>query len=395
MKRLMTALTIMVALFLSLPANATDRKVGDSIAEGSGATSIATSWANQVAGLLGTTIVDVAHGGDMVPDAVAKMFAQNVVAGDRTWIYLRTNDQRVYGVNAAKQAYSDNGLRALLVWYATGTKTKAINGGAESGSSWTNTVIHGVGRRATTVGDSKTFTVSAGATVAYLSALSATGSGCSYHVKKNGALIGTYASDTPGAATYNGYHYNNRLHRITGVTGGDAITYEMAAPSYCYIEWFADNNQSVKPKVFVGTTIKASPAAGCGYSQWGGSLANVQSYNASLTTIVSELQADGLDITLMDFYSALNDSITQPGGDLHAGSPCDGIHPTQSGHDKMRDVAWAAYQGGGGTPPPPTITYSSAGAFKRLSNGTHDGTFWIDGGGGCPGSTCKQLSIVP
>lgn len=370
--------------------SAADRVVGDSIAEGSGANSPAwtNGWAGQLGAALSTTMIDVAHGGDMVADGIAKMFAHNVAAGDRTFIYVRTNDQRIYGVNAAKQEYSDNALRAMLVWYGTGAKTKAINGGAESGSSWTNTAIHGVGRRATTVGDAKTFTVSTGATVAYLSALSATGAGCSYHVKKNGTLIGTYNSDTSGTVTYNGYNYSNRLHRIAGVTGGDQIRFEMATPSYCYIEWFADNNQAIKPKVFVGNVIRAAP----GYS-WGGSQANVQSYNAALATMVSELQSDGLDIVLVDLYSVVNDSTNATTGHLH---PNDGLHPSQLGHTVMKDAYLAAVNGGTPPPPPPpTITFSSAPTMKRLNNGAHDGTFWIDGGNGCPHATCRQLSIVP
>lgn len=385
--RLLLAAALLAAGISSAPA--VDRVVGDSIAEGSGANSPAwtNGWAGQLGAMLSTTMVDVAHGGDMVADGVSKMFAHNVGAGDRTFIYVRTNDQRIYGVNAAKQDYSDNGLRAMLVWYGTGAKTKAINGGAESGSSWTNTAIHGVGRRATTVGDSKTFTVSNGATVAYLSALSQAGSGCSYNLKKNGALIGTYNSETPGTVTYNGYNYNNRLHRITGVTGGDQITYEMAAPSYCYIEWFSDNNQAIKPIVVVGNVIKAAP----GYS-WGGSLANVQSYNAALATMVAELQSDGLNIILADVYSALNDSTNPSTGHLHS----DGLHPSQLGHNVMAQVYHAALTGGAPPPPPPpTYTFDAASTFRRKTGGTLDGTFWIDGGGGCPGTTCKQISIVP
>lgn len=376
-------------LLFAFPAIAADRSFGDSITDGTGADSPQTTngYIPKLAALLGTTITNLAHGGDMQPDQTNEVYSVNVAAGDRSVIMLGVNDQRIYGVNSTKRGYFRDGMRNHIAWLALGTKKKARDVAGETGS-WDNTQLYGIGRHTTANGATKSFTNTG--TVAYLSMLvHDNGGGCLYNLKKNGTLIGSYDGNTTGSNTYLGYPYTERLHRITGVVNGDVIAFEKTGGPHCYVEWFADNNQTIKPKVYVGNVIKAAPS----YS-WGGSLANVQAYNTDIAQLVSELGSDGLDVTLVDAYSALNDST-----DLH---PADGLHPSQAGHDKLAQVFYNAMAtvppptcppGQTGTPPncvtpPPTLTFQTVPVYRRLNNGTPDGTFWID-----DGTSRKQIQV--
>lgn len=383
---------LILAVFLTLisgVAFAADRSFGDSITDGAGSNDPKTvnGYIPKLGVLLGTTITNFAHGGDMQPDQTNEVYSVSPAAGDRSIVFLGVNDQRIYGVNNTKRAYYRDGLRNHLVWLATGTRTLARTATAETGS-WDNTQLYGIGRHTTAVGATKSFTNTG--SVAYLSVLAHdNGANCTYDLKRNGSLIGSFDGNTPGSTTYNGYPYTERLHRITGVVNGDVISFTKTGGTHCYVEWFADNNQVVKPKVYVGNIIRPYPS----YS-WGGSLANIQAYNADIAQIVSELQADGLDITPVDLFSALNDST-----DLN---PADGLHPSQQGHDKIAQTFYNAMIGGPppscppgqiGTPPncttpPPTLTFTMAPVYRRLNNGVPDGTFWID-----DGAARKQLVV--
>jgi len=295
----------------------TYRCFGDSITE---ATYLpdAQRWRTILGTQLGVSITNYAHGGDMVGDQANEVYAFNPVAGDVALVSLGVNDQRIYGVDTTKQAYYRDGMRAYLSWLALGTKTKAVSGGVTSGSSWTNTGLYGIGKRATTNGDSITFTCTG--SVAYLALLLHDGA-CTYSLKKNGVLLADFDGSTPGCTTYNNYPYTERGHRITGLVAGDTITVTKTGGSYMYVQWFGDNNQTVKPRVFVGNIIRPKTY------QWGGSLANIQSYNADLAQIVTDLRADGLDVTLVDLYSALD-----PETDI---DPADNLHANAAGHAKI------------------------------------------------------------
>lgn len=362
----------------------TYRVFGDSIAEGSGATSPATTgWAAQLASSLSLTYNEFAYGGDMAGDITRRgLYSQTMAAGDISAVYVGTNDQRFYGNdNPTKMGYYIESLRNALVWLATTSKIKAMDIGGETGS-WGNTALHGIGRSTTSAGSTKTFTNTG--TVAYLTVIGVdNGYGGSFEILKNGTSIGTFSSQAPGCSTIPQppgkptYPYTAKNIRIPNLTPGDTITYRHIS-GYGYVEWFADNNQAVKPRVLVGNIIRAA----AGY-QWGGSDANVAAYNAALASMVAELVADGLDIVLVDVHAALNNTT-----DLH---PADGLHPSQQGHDKMAAAYIDAAQGEQEPPPPPPAeTFETAPVYRRKINGVQDGTFWID-----DGAERKQITTVP
>ena len=353
---------------------------GDSLTDGSGADApIHTNgYAWKLATRLGLPLTNFAHGGDMVPDQVGRAYSIRPAADDLFTIMLGVNDERIYGVDATKQGYFRDGLRALVTWLALGQRTLAVNGGVETGNSWTNTALYGIGRRATAVGDSKIFTNTG--SVAYLSMIIAPSTLCTYTLTKDGSVIGSFDANAPGVTSYNGWPYSERLHRIVGLVPGDQIGITMTGGSYCYVEWFGDNNQAGKPRVFVGNVVRQVSGGPQGYAMWGGSDANVAAYNVDVAQTVVDLHADGLDVTLVDVWSVVNTT-------TDIWQPVDGIHPTQSGHNKMADTFYNAIMGAG-PPPGDSFTFTLAPVYRRLNNGTTDGTFWID-----DGASRKQLPV--
>jgi len=316
----------------------------------------------------------------MAADIVRRnLYDQTMAEGDLSVIQVGTNDQRWYGSNPTKKGYTLDGLRNVIVWLATSTKTKARDVGGETGS-WSNTVILGIGRTTSQAGATKTF-VSTG-TVAYLSILCSDNNvGATYEILKNGISIGTFTSNATGVTTYNGWPYVDRLHRITGLTPGDTITAKNLGGNF-YVQWFADNNQIVKPKVFFANIIRKTSAA---YAQWGGSDENVVDYNAGYTALESELKGDGLDVTMVDVHSALNNSTDPITGHLH---PADGVHPSNLGHSVEKDVFYAKITGQ--QQPQGQQTFQAAPIYRRLIDGVPDGTYWID-----DGEARRQITIAP
>ncbi|HET6890485.1 MAG TPA: SGNH/GDSL hydrolase family protein [Pyrinomonadaceae bacterium] len=340
----------------------TYRAFGDSITDGTGASGEASKWRNVLGTALGVSITSFAHGGDMVGDQTNEVYSVQPVAGDVSLISLGVNDQRIYGANTVKQAYFRDGLRNHIAWLALGSKQTARSVGGEAGV-WSNTGILGIGRASTSVGSTKTFTLEG--TAVYVSLILADSAGANgpYEISIDGGSPQSFNSNAPGVTSYNGYPYNERLHRFAGLSSGThTLQVKMTGPSNLYVQWAAGNAQTVKPKVFVGNVIKAN-----GY-QWGGSEANVLAYNVDIAAVVAELAADGLDVTLVDLCSVVN-----PASDLH---PADGLHPADSGHAKIAEAFRLAITGQQSPPEEPPITYQTATLLKGS-----DGVFYVDVGG--------------
>lgn len=351
---------------LSLSAGAQSISVfGDSQTEATYTASV-NRWRSILATNLGQTITSYAHGGDQVGDQLPFVVARPAPgASDTSIIFLGTNHQK-QGVNATKQGYFKDGLRSLILHRALATKQAAASVAGETGT-WAGTGLwSSFGRASSAVTSTKTFTVSG--TTVYLSMLivdTAGGAG-SYEVRIDGGTAQSFNSTAAGITSPNGYPYSERAHRWSGLSSGThTIEVKMTGASNLYVQWAGSNDQTVKPKVYVANIprMSSSTAPGMGYAAWGGSTPNVQSYNADIAAVVAELVADGLDVTLVDIYSAVNDTT-----DLHT---ADGLHLSDAGHVK---VAAAFLTAMGGSAPPPTVTYSP------LYKGS-DGLYYTDNAG--------------
>jgi len=354
-KKTMMRFLCFVALWKGLiaPALATDRSFGDSLTNTDGQR--VTCYLSELNSELSTTFNNFAVPGSMVGDQTPVVLGINVAAGDRSTIMLGANDERHYGVDSTKQSYYRDGLRNLIGWLALAKKQTARSAGGETGP-WRNTQIQGIGRTTSTVGASKTFTVSG--TTVYVAVILADSAGNSapYSIGIDGVTQGDYSSSAPGVTSIGApapYAYTDRLHRFAGLAAGNhTITLTQTGTGNLSIEWAAGNTQTVFPHVFVGNVIRQADASDFGYSKWGGNDANVASYNADIARLVSEFRSDGLAVSLIDVHSALNNTT-----DLSL----DGLHPVQSGQDKIAAAFYAAMAEEG--------TFASVPIYRRLVNG--------------------------
>jgi hypothetical protein len=340
---------------LNASASATDRSFGDSLTNTDGQP--VACYVSKLNSELETTFNNFAVPGSMVGDQTPVVLGIHVAAGDRSTIMLGANDERHYGVDSMKQSYYRDGLRNLIGWLALAGKQTARSVDSETGP-WSNTRIQGIGRVTSTIGASKTFTVSGTtvyAAVTLADSAGSAGNNATYSISIDGVLQGNYASSAPGMISIGAptpYAYADRLHRFAGLPAGNhTITVTQTGAGNLAVEWAAGNAQTAFPQVFVGNIIRQADASGSGYSMWGGSDANVASYNADVARIVSDFRNDGLAVTLVDVHSALNNT-----ADLSR----DGLHPVQSGQDKIAEAFLSAMTAG--------TTVASAPIYQRLIN---------------------------
>lgn len=333
-------------------ASATDRSFGDSLTNTDGQP--VACYVSALNNELETTFNNFAVPGSMVGDQTQAVLGIDVAAGDRSTIMLGANDERHYGVDSMKQSYYRDGLRNLIGWLALASKQTARSVGDETGP-WSNTQIQGIGRATSTVGASKTFTVSGTTVYAVVILADNAGNNAPYSIRIDGVVQGNYASSAPGMTSIGAptpYAYVDRLHRFAGLAAGNhTITVTQTGAGNLAVEWAAGNAQTAFPQVFVGNIIRQANASGSGYSKWGGSDANVASYNADVAQVVSDFRNDGLAVTLVDVHSALNNK-----ADLSR----DGLHPVQSGQDKIAEAFLSAMTAG--------TTVASAPIYQRLIN---------------------------
>lgn len=274
----------------------------------------------------------------MVGDQLAKVYTVSAGANDISTIMLGVNDERIYGVSTTKQAVYHDGLAAAVAWLGLANKQTARSVAGETGA-WSNSPFSPIGRLTTVNGATKTFTVS-GTSIYVSMQIADTGGGfATYSISVDGGAAVNFNGTVSGITTLNGILTNDRLHRFSGLTSGaHTIVVTSTGTTGVAVNWAGGNAQISFPKVFVGNITRQSNTPGIGYSAFGGSDANVASYNTDTTNsnsaVVTALAADGLSVTLIDVNAALNNTT-----DL---TSTDGLHPSQVGHNKIYGLFSAA-----------------------------------------------------
>jgi len=371
MKRFLKTTFIALALCVSGVSAQTISAFGDSQTEATYYSNSALRWRSILAASLGQTVTSHASGGHQTGDQLPAVIAKATPgANDKSLFFLGTNHQKL-GVNSTLQGYFIDSLRALILQRALAVKQPAATHGTEAGS-WTSVglVFPSFGKASTATGSTKTFTLSG--TTVYLSILviDTAGDTGTYEVRIDGGSWQSFNAVAAGITSPNGYPYNERAHRFAGLSSGShTIEVKQTGGTKLYVQWAGGNDQSIKPPVYVGNLVRMSAA---GYATFGSSTANVQSYNTDLAAMVAELVADGLNVTLVDLYNALNDTtdLTMVGNCSGSCQP-DGLHISDSGQAK---VAAAFLTAMGGSPPPPVVTY------HQLYKGS-DGVYYLDNSG--------------
>lgn len=286
--------------------------------------------------------------GDQAADLSDDVLPVVVYGRDLNTIMVGANDQRTYLTDADKLTFYKDALRAHLVWLGvthtmktlgtttTGTlyKPTYTGGGWAATDAWSGTEY---GKNTTTSAESVSIPVYG--TTVYLTTISqynAAAYTSNYAVTIDGNAVGTFdlkPGNNANITTVNAKTYGERCHRFSGLSSGahTMVVTRSAGTGPLYFEWAAGNQSATqtsipyaaRPRVVVGQVTRQTAGYGSG-----GSDANVNTYNAAIQSVVSELVSDGLNITIVNTIDAINQTTDM----------ADAIHPDDSGHEKLARV---------------------------------------------------------
>jgi hypothetical protein len=294
------------------------RAFGDSITVPYGPSTPTKGYISLLAADLGGTFTNTAVSGAMIWDQYDNVFPVNVAPGDKSILWLGTNEQARYAFDAGKRQLYGSAMRASIIHLASSVTTPSP-ANTEFTGSW-STVWGWYGAYAS--GAKASFFVT-GTKVALTIFRQANNPGA-YQIWIDGEERGVFYVAANGDTGY-GRAYGPRCHYFNGLEEGthlveiQALTASMTWP--VYFHWFSDC--APVARVCVPNVPHAVSYGG------GGSARNVDAYNLTLAKVVEELACDGLDVHLVDVSSVLT-----------AGDFMDAIHPGDSGHQKIKDLIY-------------------------------------------------------
>lgn len=330
--------------------------LGDSNTKGTTGPETGYHWVNVVNTMAGPiTTTNLGVDGDQAADLSDDVLPLFPLGRSVYTLMVGSNDQRTYLTDADKlQVYKD-ALRAHIVYLSTPytfktlpTNTTGPHKVTETGAGWAATnAWTGVeyGRSTSTTNDASSFT--AYGTTVYVTTITQYNAAAyteTYSITIDGVSQGSFnvaPGNNANITTANGKAYAQRCHRFAGLASGAhtvVVTDTGGASGNVYLEWAAGNHtqagpyaSAFRPRVIVGQVTRQSVAY-----PYGGSDANVDTYNAVVRTVVGELQSDGLNVVLVNTTDAV-DQDTSASGDMNA----DGIHYKTEGHEKLARVFYA------------------------------------------------------
>lgn len=350
----------------TLPTTTTATAFGDSITKGTtGPSDLAHSYAVLTASAMGWTLTNTAVDGAQAADIADQVYAVTVSGTSRAyWLAVGVNDERTYLTNTGKRDVFKYAHLAELAWLAIpdSAKIKGTNAAWTYAGTWSNTSAYGLGKNSSTVNDTATVTVSG--TVIYFASIIQDGQTGVYTIKVDGVL-NTTGTTVPGGtiSTVNGRNYAPKLYRISGLASGShTIEIKLTSGSPVYVDWITGNEQAgftSGPPVYVCNTTKLAAA---GYVTYGGSVTNTAAYNDIISANIATLVGDGLNLTPVDFFNAID-----PTTDIIG----DGVHINDAGNIKLKNALVTAT---GYTPY--NRIYMGIGSWNNSNT-----SFYVDGAG--------------
>jgi hypothetical protein len=320
-----------------------NKAFGDSIPTGAGASSSASGFIGLLNTALGVAFDNAAVSTAMAIDQTAALFQRNTVSGDKSIIMFGTNDQAKYDADITKRGWFIDAIRSYALWLGAECKLANAANGVTFAGSWSNGFALGI-YGATSAGSTATFT-SNGDKVA-IGTLRQYNNTSTFTVKVDGVVKGNYSTGGD-VRTLLGSAWGTSSILLTGL-GSGSHTVEISATSAnasnpVYFHW--TSNVTLKARVLINNIPHA-----VNYT-YGGSAANVDSYNAALNTLGMQLQALGLDVKVVDICSILTNA-----------DMADNVHPNDSGHLKIKNADLVVINGG--VVSPPAISYSQTNIYK-------------------------------
>jgi lysophospholipase L1-like esterase len=297
---------------------------GDSITVGHGASNyLTTAYIPLLIQDTGWSISNHAVSGSQVPDQAAAVYADTVTNNSVATYMLGTNDQDVYGIDANKLSIFKSGHEAEIAWLAIPNTDKVLGTSSSVAytGTWTNTNAYHIGKNTAISGATATFSVTGENVLVEMIQGDQYVQGA-YTISIDGVSQGNFTS-IPAASmtTQNGAVYGPELLVFKGLTNSaHTIVITATDTNGVYFDWAAGISSTT---TYTPTVYVANIPYGNNYGYWGGSSANVDSYNAAIASNVSELAGMGLNVKLVD-----DNSVVDPTTDLSS----DGLHPNDAGH---------------------------------------------------------------
>jgi len=305
---------------------------GDSFTVGVGASTPSLAYIPLLAADKDWTISNYAVSGSMAADQASAIYAQTIGDNTISTYGIGLNDERIYFTDTGKLKVFQSIHQAELAYMAipNANKVLGLSSAVTYTGTWNNTLVYGLGKSSSQSGATAAFTLyGSNLLIAMIQQDSNIGT---YTITVDGVLVDSYTTLGEGQIlTFLGTPYAPKLIVVPNLTEGAhnvVITVTSSAPGVVYFDWAAGTNDSLKaggPSVYVSNIVRRTAAS---YTIYGGSPANVITYNVAIKNNIAYLASLGLNITLVDIASMLN--ITT---DLSV----DETHPSDAGHSKIRD----------------------------------------------------------
>lgn len=312
---------------------------GDSITVGAGASSTGNSYIAKLGVLLGEAFVNSAVSTAMVADQESVFGTKTIASGDTTVLAFGTNDQAKYDTDPTKRGHFIDGLRHYAVQAAAYVSAATPNNGVTFSGAWGNGYAYGC-YAASAAGAKANFSVS-GNTIClgFIRQYANTGT---FRVRIDGADKGIFASGGD-VRTLLGKAYGPMALAFSSLgAGSHTVEVEVLSANSSNVVFFR-HFSSCTPKAKV--CIVNIPHA-VAYT-YGGSSANVDTYNIAISALVTELRGYGLDVNLADVGSVMTSS------DFY-----DNVHPNDTGHTKYTSVLSTILS------PTPVLTFALTEIYK-------------------------------
>jgi len=321
------------------------RGVGDSITEGSNASSAANRWLNLYHAALATnTLVNGGVGGTQIVDQTTddrssarnQTYLTGVTPTDYWAMFTGYNDLRYHGTNATALAQYERSLRAAIAWMSRTTANikQASDAAWTYSASWSAATICNIGTKFRSAsGATASISVSGTAiTVAYVNRWGLADGG-TFTVTIDGTLVGTIDTNVGSSSGYGGAspsRYNIQAERYAGLSSG-SHTVEIATTSAGTVQlaFVCGTGDTDKPAVRIGAPIKMASDGYTSNSPYNnGSDVAVEMYSTVIRKLVYEARLDGRDVKFADSntYFTL------------ANMDTDKVHPTDAGHVQLKDA---------------------------------------------------------
>lgn len=294
---------------------------GDSITAGASASPSSNSWI----GLY--TPVNKGVNNTGAGDGAKAILSESFDPEKLFMFFYGANDHRTYKSDATKQGFWKKFQRHLVAWVSLeDKKLPRVPGAMTLSGSWTNTPVDSVGRYTTQLGAYAEATVSGDSVYIGHIIQNSTATQATADVYIDSNLVGTIdcygqmntsagATYAPAAARFSGLGAGPHTVRVEVTTSGKNF--------HLYYIAGSDNPGGLYPEVRLSNVIRMSPS---GYVTYGSSDAIVDAFNDIVDDLITEFNADGFNVTLIDNHADID-----PSTDL---AP-DGIHPNNAGHAKI------------------------------------------------------------